>query len=96
MIMSDECAEVSIRYLLAHDQCRDARQALAHSVTVTQRESAATWHRRAEAHAAYCKSELLSHCQQHSCPFARLSPELAEVLCAAALSVATAADSAAA
>ena len=72
--------ELGIAYLLALDQLRAAEAGLAHSVTVTQEESAATWLRRAAAHASYCKEELLSHCARHGCAIPVPCLELPRVL----------------
>jgi hypothetical protein len=88
--------ELGIRYLLALDGLQAASRGLAHSVTVTQRESQARWLSRAEAHALYCKTELLSHCQRHGCPIPLPGLELAEILRKAELSVASGAGNAAA
>ena len=88
--------DLGIRYLLALDELQAASRGLAHSVTVTQRESEGQWLNRAEAHAIYCKGELLSHCERHGCPIPLPGLELAEILRKAQMSVASRAGDAAA
>jgi hypothetical protein len=95
MTICETSDELGIGYLLALDALQTATRGLVHAVTVTQRESAATWLSRAEAHALYCKRELLFHCERHGCPIPLPGLELAEILRKAALSVASAGDAAA-
>jgi hypothetical protein len=96
MTICETSDELGIAYLLALDGLQAASRGLAQSVTVTQREGAATWLSRAEAHALYCKGELLFHCRRHGCPIPLPGLELAEILRQAAQSAASSASGAAA
>lgn len=56
------CDELRVRYLLALEEVRTARQELAFSATLTRMASAASRLAHVEEHKEQARQELVSHC----------------------------------